>query len=108
MPDETIPSRARLTLPKQFRIEKMADGTLSIIAIETISKGTQFGPLVAQKVFSLNPENVFPLKIFTADHYFNEYFLDLTSEENCNWLMFMNPAHSLEEQNAMCFQVKLV
>lgn len=105
--DEEIPSKARLTLPKKkFRIERMSEGTLSIMAIEMIEKGTQFGPLKAQKVFTLNPEISFPLKIFTTDDYFNEYFLDLTDEENCNWLMFMNPAQNLEEQNVMCYQDK--
>lgn len=104
--DEEIPSRARLTLPKKLRIEKMSEGTLSIIATETIEKGTQFGPLKAQKVFTLNPEITFPLKIFTSDEYFNEYFLDLTDEDNCNWLMFLNAAQSAEEQNVICYQVQ--
>lgn len=103
--DEEIPSKARLTLPKKFRIERMSEGTLSLIANEFIERGTLFGPLKAHKVFTLNPEILFPLKIFTTNDYFNEYFLDLTDEDNCNWLMFMNAAQSLEEQNVICYQV---
>lgn len=88
-----------------LRIETMAEGSVSIVAKEFIEKGTQFGPFEAHTIFTLNPEILFPLKIFTTDDYFNEYFLDNSNEETCNWLIFVNPAQNSKEQNIMCFQV---
>lgn len=84
----------------------MADNTYSVVATYAIYKGTQFGPLQAKKLCSLLPAICFPLRVFyeTEDD-FSEYYLDTSDENECNWMMFINPANDFEEQNVVCYQV---
>ncbi|KAI4464468.1 finger putative transcription factor family-related [Holotrichia oblita] len=105
--DSIVLSKARLTLPSVLKIEKMSEGSNLIIAAEFIKGGTQFGPFHAKKLFTLNPEISFPLKIFTSNDYFSEYYLDTNNEDECNWMMFVPPAQNLIEQNLICYQVNL-
>lgn len=83
----------------------MSEGSNLIVAAEFIKGGTQFGPFHAKKLFTLNPEILFPLKIFTSNDYFSEYYLDTNNEDECNWMMFVPPAQNLIEQNLICYQV---
>lgn len=91
-----------------MKIEAMADGT-SIAATQLfIKKGTQFGPFVARKIFSLNPSTIFPLKVFcNGSEDFIEYYLDTSDENECNWMYFIQPASNSDEQNLICFQVRI-
>ncbi|KAF5307813.1 hypothetical protein FQR65_LT06685 [Abscondita terminalis] len=107
VPDKILPSKARLSLPDVCTIERMADGSYTVIANTLIQKGTQFGPLEAQKLLTLDPTIIFPLKLFNNNvEDLSEYYLNTTDEFNCNWIMFIPPAQSLEEQNLICFQEK--
>lgn len=94
-------------MPGILRIEKMSEGSDSIAAAEMIRKGTRFGPFEAKKLFTLNPEILFPLKLFTTNDYFSEYYLDTSDENECNWMMFVPPAQNLAEQNLICYQVSV-
>ncbi|KAF5281232.1 hypothetical protein FQA39_LY05118 [Lamprigera yunnana] len=108
VPDKALPSKARLTLPEVVSIETMADGTFAIVANTFIKKGTQFGPLEARKLLTLDPNIIFPLKLFNNDvEDFSEYYLNTFDEHNCNWIMFITPAQNFEEQNLICFQEEL-
>nr|XP_022918955.1 zinc finger protein 271-like isoform X1 [Onthophagus taurus] len=102
--DKIILSRARLTLPDILRLEKMSSGGYDILADVDIKSGTQFGPLEAKQTFTLNPEIIFPLKQFSPNEYFTEYYLDTCNELECNWMMFVQPAISGDEQNLICYQ----
>ncbi|XP_018330646.1 PR domain zinc finger protein 15-like isoform X3 [Agrilus planipennis] len=103
--DKSIPSKARLTLPSNFSLEFMTDGRIEVSSNEKIAKGTYFGPLDAPKLITLNPSILFPLKLFSSEiEDLQESFLDTSDENACNWLMFINPAICLEEQNMVCFQ----
>lgn len=105
--DKSLPSKARLTLPEICNIEAMADGSYVVIANTFIEKGTQFGPLAAQKLLTLEPTIIFPLKLFNNNvEDLSEYYLNTSDEHNCNWIMFISPAQCLEEQNLICFQEK--
>ncbi|KAK5646832.1 hypothetical protein RI129_005296 [Pyrocoelia pectoralis] len=107
IPDKVFLSKARASLPEIVTIQIMADGTLAIAANTFIEKGTQFGPLQAQKLITLDPTITFPLKIFNNNEDdFSEYYLNTADEHNCNWIMFITPAQYLEEQNLICFQHK--
>lgn len=89
-----------------MKIEIMADGTFVAATQLFIKKGTQFGPFVARKTFSLNPSTIFPLKVFcTGNEDFCEYYLDTSDENECNWMYFIQPANNSDEQNLVCFQV---
>ena len=94
-----------MSLPCELTIEIMASGSHSVCAKELIKRGTQFGPLEAKKLFSLDPEITFPMKIFTQNDYFSEYYLDTNNDQDCNWMMYVEPAVNVNEQNLMCFQV---
>lgn len=105
MQDNILPSKARLTLPNTLRLETMSEGSNAIVALDIIKRGTRFGPFEAKRIFTLNPEISFPLKIFTANDYFSEYYLDTSNENECNWMMFVPPAQNISEQNLICYQV---
>lgn len=105
IPDSIIPRRAKLSLPCELAIEIMASGSHSVCAKELIKRGTRFGPLEAKKLFSLDPGIIFPVKIFTQSDYFSEYYLDTNNDHECNWMMYVEPAANVDEQNLMCFQV---
>lgn len=83
----------------------MADQTFAILAKTPIEAGTTFGPLVAGKTYSLNPNIALPLRIFSgeADELI-ECYLNTADEYGCNWMMFVQPAQTLDEQNLMCYQ----
>lgn len=100
-------SRARLTLPKTLEIQKLVDGSYSVIAKTPFEKGTVFGPAHGEIVERIDFEDFFPLKLFffDVDNNSNEYFLRLADESKCNWIMFVSPANHLEEQNLICYQV---
>lgn len=106
VPDNVIPPRALLTLPEIVGVEMMADQTYSIVAKSLIKMGTQFGPFEAQKLLTLDPTIIFPLKLFNVDvEDLSEYYLDSCNGHCCNWMMFITPAQTIEEQNLVCFQV---
>lgn len=87
----------------------MADGYPAVVSLSTIKKGTQFGPFMAQKLFTLKPDILFPLKIFNTDaEDFSEHYFDTSNEDECNWLFFVNPANSEDEQNLICYQVCVI
>lgn len=84
----------------------MADGAVAVLVKRLIPKGTKFGPFVAKKILTLNPCTLFPIKIFTCDEEdLSEYYLDTTNENECNWMIFIRPAESIEDQNLICYQV---
>lgn len=86
----------------------MADGTSAVLTRCFIEKGTKFGPFVAKTTSTLNPDSNLPLKVFidgTDDEAFGECYLDTTDENWCNWMVFVNTAESIEEQNLICYQV---
>lgn len=104
--DRVIPSKARSTLPDFLHLVTMADGSLCIMAKSMIEKGTRFGPLEAPKLFTLNPNIIFPMKLFNCGvEDLSEYYIDTTDENNCNWMIFIPSAQTPEEQNLICFQV---
>ncbi|CAH1176122.1 unnamed protein product [Phaedon cochleariae] len=105
IPDKPIPSKARLTLPDDLDVRKLADETHTVIALYTIEKGTQFGPLQAKKLCTLLPTIYFPLKVFcSTEEEFLEYFLDTSDENECSWMMFVAAASDFQEQNLICYQ----
>ncbi|XP_056632942.1 PR domain zinc finger protein 15-like isoform X1 [Diorhabda sublineata] len=105
IPDKSIPSKARLTVPEDLELRKMADGSYNIMALRTIDKGTQFGPLQAKKLCTLLPSINFPVRLFyNNEGDFSEYYLDTSDENECNWMMFVTHAKDFEEQNLICYQ----
>lgn len=100
--DSKVPSRAKLTLPKILQLQILANGSYSVIATAGLHAGTQFGPVEAEKLSTLEPSITFPLKLF-SNH--EDYYLNTSDENTCNWLMFVSQAEYQEEQNLICYQV---
>ncbi|XP_026283072.1 PR domain zinc finger protein 15 [Frankliniella occidentalis] len=103
--DSKILSRARQTLPKDFAVKSLADGSTTVITNVRIDQGTQFGPFQAPLSIDLPPAVLFPLKVFgkTLD---DGYYLDTSDEECCNWMCLVAPASNTSEQNLICYDVK--
>lgn len=92
-------------MPDCLEIIKQSDGSFNIRTKIALEKGTEFGPFVANKMFSLSPEIEFSLKVFIDNSEdFNEYYLDTRDEHNCNWMMFISAAADFQEQNLVCYQ----
>ncbi|XP_050306963.1 PR domain zinc finger protein 15-like isoform X2 [Anthonomus grandis grandis] len=103
--DTMVPTRARLSLPHQLEIKKLADESEVICAKCFISSGTEFGPFVAKKNLTLHPLAPFPLKVFSnKESELSECYLDTTDENECCWMMFVRSAEDIEEQNLVCYQ----
>ncbi|KAK7092042.1 hypothetical protein V1264_009650 [Littorina saxatilis] len=96
-------SRARLTVPHYLGIIDYSDGEVGIIATEHISNKTQLGPFEAKKTCNIDKDDVFILKILSADG--NTICLDSSSENHCNWMALVQVASTREEQNCMAYQL---
>lgn len=88
-----------------------------VITSQKFAKGSRFGPLLAKKSY-IPIENLrFPLIIFgniipdlnipELEELFKvrNVYLDTTNENECNWMVHVNPAEYLNEQNLIAYQV---
>lgn len=109
IPDKTIPSKARLSLPDFLDVRALVDDSFDVYTKEVIPQGTQFGPFQAKYIVNLKPNIRFPLKVFMQDEEeLSEYYLDTSEEFECSWLYFISPASALDEQNLICYQVSVL
>ncbi|CAI9739146.1 domain zinc finger 4 [Octopus vulgaris] len=112
IPDTPIPSRARLSTPSLLYLKTTSahgyTDTLGVWAKETVPCRSRFGPFVA-KVKGKCPVDSqktsdFPIwMIFSKDGQTADA-LDVSDENECNWMMFVKPARSPEEQNLVAYQ----
>ncbi|XP_041352285.1 PR domain zinc finger protein 4-like [Gigantopelta aegis] len=106
--DTPLLSRARASLPLTLNLQKSSlNGHFSDVGVfcnETVKLRTLLGPLVGKPVpcdmWQSGKKFVF-WKIF-----FEDYFsvLDISDEDESNWLMFVKPARNALEQNLVAFQ----
>lgn len=88
-----------------------------VITSQKFAKGSRFGPLLAKKSY-IPIENLrLPLIIFgniipdlnipELEELFKvrNVYLDTTNENECNWMVHVNPAEYLNEQNLIAYQV---
>lgn len=88
-----------------------------VVTSQKFAKGSRFGPLLARKSYMPINDIPFPLIIFgnvmpsTDWPEFEELFkvrniyLDTTDENQCNWMIHVNPAIYTNEQNLIAYQV---
>ncbi|XP_071964764.1 uncharacterized protein [Antedon mediterranea] len=110
--DKVIPSHARLTLPHHMVLKELELRTgnqqiLGVFARKLIQRRTQFGPFIAPrsltKVETNNNDTHRPsFKIFQNN--MQQSILDTSSEDVCNWMMFVRPAEEYFEQNVVAYQ----
>ncbi|XP_077422851.1 PR domain zinc finger protein 10 isoform X2 [Vanacampus margaritifer] len=107
IPNRPVMSRARASLPLVLYIDRFLGGVFSK---RRIPKRTQFGPvdgpLVPQSELQ---DNYIHLKLCVLDaakesEKSEDTWLDLSDEDNCNWMMFVRPAQNHLEQNLVAYQ----
>ncbi|XP_062342029.1 PR domain zinc finger protein 15 [Osmerus eperlanus] len=100
--DSFVWSRARSSLPDSLEIRPMPDGKDGVFVQRRLVKRTRFGPFEAKRVFHLEKEGPFPLKIFQKDG--QVVCFDSTNEDDCNWMMLVRPATDHTHQNLTAYQ----
>ncbi|KAG8450152.1 hypothetical protein GDO86_002689 [Hymenochirus boettgeri] len=100
--DSFVLSRARSSLPSNLEIKQLGGGAEGVFALTPLVKRTQFGPFETKRVSALDKEPSFLLKVFQKDGQVEMF--DTSSEDDCNWMMFVRPANDFAHQNLTAFQ----
>uniref|UniRef100_A0A4W6CJ15 PR domain zinc finger protein 10 n=1 Tax=Lates calcarifer TaxID=8187 RepID=A0A4W6CJ15_LATCA len=107
IPNRPVMSKARASLPLVLYIDRFLGGVFSK---RRIPKRTQFGPVEGPLVpQSELQDHYIHLKLCLLDaekdgEKSNDMWLDLSDEDNCNWMMFVRPAQNHLEQNLVAYQ----
>ncbi|XP_011144676.1 PR domain zinc finger protein 10-like [Harpegnathos saltator] len=112
--DQPVPSRAVATLPGSYlSLNKLStthatadEVTYGVFAKRDIRKRTQFGPIegVLCPYDGSSFENALPLLYETDNGEFMK--VDVSNENTSNWMRFVRPAQTYEEQNLIICQRK--
>ncbi|XP_017566850.1 PR domain zinc finger protein 1a [Pygocentrus nattereri] len=101
-------NRAQASLPRNLAFRHSPDSkeVIGVVSREYIPKGTRFGPLVGEKYTAENVPKDANRKYFWRIYAEGEFhhFVDGLDEEKSNWMRYVNPAHSQEEQNLAACQ----
>ncbi|XP_067305948.1 PR domain zinc finger protein 1a [Pseudorasbora parva] len=101
-------SRAEASLPRNLAFKHPADSkeVTGVVSREYIPKGTRFGPLVGESYTAENVPKDANRKYFWRIYSNGEFchFVDGLDEEKSNWMRYVNPAHSQQEQNLAACQ----
>ncbi|XP_049939552.1 zinc finger protein PLAG1-like [Schistocerca serialis cubense] len=108
IPDSSIISRARQSLPSALELRRNRDTKhgISVFTRENIKRRTRFGPLQAPRK-SRNPirdRRTLPFKLFLAGRDPQWFDTESGNEGQCNWMIFVAVARSAKEQNLAAFQ----
>lgn len=84
----------------------MFEQVIGVVSREYIPKGTRFGPLVGESYTAENVPKDANRKYFWRIYSDGEFhhFVDGLDEEKSNWMRYVNPAHSQQEQNLAACQ----
>uniref|UniRef100_A0A4W6CJ02 PR domain zinc finger protein 10 n=1 Tax=Lates calcarifer TaxID=8187 RepID=A0A4W6CJ02_LATCA len=110
IPNRPVMSKARASLPLVLYIDRFLGGVFSK---RRIPKRTQFGPVEGPLVpqselqdhyihLKVNQDTSWPQE--KDGEKSNDMWLDLSDEDNCNWMMFVRPAQNHLEQNLVAYQ----
>ncbi|KAL3881270.1 hypothetical protein ACJMK2_027726 [Sinanodonta woodiana] len=112
--DSPLLSRARASLPSCLYLRQSCrtqfPNYLGVWAKQTICARTRFGPLIGlRKPFPPPPHEEkngdFGFCIWKVfDENGKAEMVDVNSEDNCNWMMFLRLASSLVDQNIIAYQ----
>uniref|UniRef100_A0A8C6VGT5 PR domain zinc finger protein 1 n=2 Tax=Naja naja TaxID=35670 RepID=A0A8C6VGT5_NAJNA len=101
-------TQARSSLPRNliFKYEGNCKEVIGVISKDIIPKGTRFGPLVGEIYTSDTvPEDAnrqYFWRIYSGGEFL--HFIDGFNEEKSNWMRYVNPAHTVQEQNLAACQ----
>lgn len=116
--DTSTENLSRSSVPHGLQVYEDKYGS-HIISVQKFAKGCRFGPLMAPKSY-IPVENIkFPLTIFgtvnldmDAMHMpelkdlfdVRHIHLDTRNEKSCNWMIHVDPAQCLNEQNLIAYE----
>ncbi|XP_013865433.1 PR domain zinc finger protein 1 [Austrofundulus limnaeus] len=101
-------TRAERSLPRNLALKRSHGSTevLGVISKELIPKGTCFGPFVGEsytnETLPKNADRRYFWRVFAEGQL--HHILDGLNEEQSNWMRYVNPARSAEEQNLVACQ----
>ncbi|XP_078094142.1 PR domain zinc finger protein 1-like isoform X1 [Mustelus asterias] len=98
---------ARASIPRNLTFKHtVTDEVIGVISKEYIPQGTRFGPLVGDIYTKDNvPKNInrkYFWRVYSSGKL--HHFLDGYNVCQSNWMRYVNPAHSPEEQNLVACQ----
>uniref|UniRef100_A0ACB8GCA4 PR domain zinc finger protein 1 n=2 Tax=Sphaerodactylus townsendi TaxID=933632 RepID=A0ACB8GCA4_9SAUR len=102
-------TQAESSLPRNliFKYAGNCKEVIGVISKEYIPKGTRFGPLVGEiyttDTVPKNASRKYFWRIY-SDGGELHHFIDGFNEEKSNWMRYVNPAHSVQEQNLAACQ----
>ncbi|XP_054474668.1 PR domain zinc finger protein 1 [Anoplopoma fimbria] len=101
-------TQAERSLPRNLAL-KRCHGSAEVLGVtskELIPKGTRFGPLVGEsytnEMLLKDADRKYFWRVFSEGHL--HHILDGLNEERSNWMRYVNPACSVEEQNLVACQ----
>uniref|UniRef100_A0A3B4A8R1 Uncharacterized protein n=1 Tax=Periophthalmus magnuspinnatus TaxID=409849 RepID=A0A3B4A8R1_9GOBI len=108
IPDSPIQTRARLSLPRPLCLRiSVAEEPLGVFARDIIAPRTCFGPMVGQHCSNVDlsdwPGKDTPQLWKMYHNNVLEFYIVTTDENECNWMMFVRKARTLEEQNLVAY-----
>uniref|UniRef100_A0A8C3A3K0 PR domain zinc finger protein 1 n=1 Tax=Cyclopterus lumpus TaxID=8103 RepID=A0A8C3A3K0_CYCLU len=101
-------TRAERSLPRNLALKRCHSSAevLGVSSKELIPKGTRFGPLVGEgytnETLLKDADRKYFWRVFSGGHL--HHILDGLNEEKSNWMRYVNPACSVEEQNLIACQ----
>ncbi|KAM4712938.1 PR domain zinc finger protein 1 [Anableps anableps] len=104
-------TRAERSLPRNLTLKRCSSSTqvLGVTSKELIPKGTRFGPLVGKsytsKTLPKDADSRYFWRVFSEGQL--HHILDGLNEEQSNWMRYVNPARSVEDQNLVACQTGL-
>ena len=100
--DAPVASRAVASLPLEYlALRQLEGGQQGVVVQRTVPLNCRFGPMEGRLVDAAEGlDTSFPLCLISQGHR-----LDVSSEDESNWMRFIRPAQNEEEQNMIMTEV---
>ncbi|XP_072302730.1 PR domain zinc finger protein 1-like [Eucyclogobius newberryi] len=99
-------SRAESSLPRNLALQRNGAEVVGVTSTEIIPQGTRFGPLIGERYTDdnvlQNANRKYFWRVFSDGRL--HHILDGLHEDRSNWMRYVNPARSSEEQNMVACQ----
>uniref|UniRef100_A0A3B4BIN1 PR domain zinc finger protein 1 n=1 Tax=Periophthalmus magnuspinnatus TaxID=409849 RepID=A0A3B4BIN1_9GOBI len=99
-------SRAERSLPRNLALKCNGAEVVGVTSTELIPQGTRFGPLIGERytddTVPQNANRKYFWRVFRDGRL--HHILDGLHEDRSNWMRYVNPARSTEEQNMVACQ----
>ncbi|XP_070569003.1 PR domain zinc finger protein 1-like isoform X2 [Ptychodera flava] len=105
---DSCESKANASLPHNLFFKCSQDGseTMGVYSKEFIPQGTRFGPLIGKTYLKDEVPDTANRKYFWRIYKDNEFqhYVDGFDVNESNWMRYVNPAHTSEQQNLVACQ----